>query len=248
VRSPSGLPQDNSWSATSQRARSSRRVTCAGRRRSDPLHATAVLGATVDLELPAAVLRHHRSSVRAQAARPCQLGGDSAIAASSGGVVRYLPVTIQPSPWRAARRAASRTEPPTHTGIGRWTGSGLMPAPSMVCQRPWKVAAERREFEIHPPDAYPETQPAAAEHVDLRGLLGQCDCLAERAYRSRARRYMPGPGDFRAAIAALEHVNIDSYRPARASARTPVASCSALRRVVSPGIPRSSAPRATCSA
>jgi hypothetical protein len=82
------------------------------------------------------------------------------LAASSGGLVRYLPVTIQPSPWRAARRAAARL-----TGV--------------------EVTAERREFEVHPPDADPETQPAAAEHIDLRGLLGQSDCLAERQHYDR---------------------------------------------------------------
>ena len=39
----------------------------------------------------------------------------------------------------AGERAHPAVLPPTHTGSGRRTGKGLMPAPSMWCSRPWNV-------------------------------------------------------------------------------------------------------------
>ena len=103
------------------------------------------------------------------------------------------------------RRMAASALPPIQIGIGRCTGSGLMPAcwmrvvlavevdelfgPERAQQRDLlldaaaavvEVLAERLELDGVPADADAEPQAAAGEHVDLRRLLGDERGLALR--------------------------------------------------------------------
>ena len=86
--------------------------------------------------------------------------------------------------------------PPNQTGMGRWTGRGLMPASVTLCQRPverdqvlgpqtahqldlllgaaapiMKILAERLVLDGVPAHADAEAEPAAAQHVHRGGLL-----------------------------------------------------------------------------
>ena len=95
--------------------------------------------------------------------------------------------------------------PPIHTGMGRWTGSGLMPTPVELVVRALEghhrlgpelahdrdlladaaaagveVLVQRLVLDVVPADAHAQAQAPAGEDVDRRGLLGHQRGLALR--------------------------------------------------------------------